>query len=214
MSSSIYLIGGGELRDGDTQLIDEDILSLAPKGSSFVFFNFAAGDSEGYAETIKSVYGRKYKVVLPSEAKGKDFAINAIESAAVIYIGGGNTDQLLRVFKRWGLVEHLQAAIDRGVHVAGMSAGAQALSTQYVDEDSGLFELRKGWGIIPVGVLVHANPTSFSRTELLWPNDYPTLFVAIGEGAAWRVRTTEAAKIGLGNIWTIPRSRLTEQSQK
>jgi len=37
MRSSIYLIGGGELRDGETYQIDEDLKSLAPKGSTFVF---------------------------------------------------------------------------------------------------------------------------------------------------------------------------------
>ncbi|HSX08222.1 MAG TPA: Type 1 glutamine amidotransferase-like domain-containing protein [Candidatus Saccharimonadales bacterium] len=206
MSGTIYLIGGGEIRDGDTQAIDEDILSLAPKGSTFVFFGFAAPDSTDYADTVTSVYGGKYDVVVPTEAKGRDFAINAIKSAAVIYLGGGNTEQLLRVFAQWGLVEYLHAAIDRGVHIAGMSAGAQALSTWYVQEDSDIFELRKGWGMVPVGVLVHANPAAFDKAKLLWSDNgmagtYP--FVAVGEGAAWRMDTLGATEIGLGNIWTI-----------
>jgi cyanophycinase-like exopeptidase len=206
MSGTLYLMGGGELRDGDTQLIDEDILSQAPKGSTFVFFGFAAQDSTDYADTIRSVYGNRYTVVVPTEAKGRDFAVDAIKSAAIIYLGGGNTGQLLRVFAQWGLGEYLITAIDRGVHIVGMSAGAQALSTWYVHEDNDIFELRKGWGIVPVGILVHANPASFSKAKLLWSEHgmtgtYP--FVAIGESAAWRVGTLEAQKVGLGNIWTI-----------
>jgi cyanophycinase-like exopeptidase len=206
MSGTIYLIGGGELRDGDTRLIDNDILSQAPKGSTFVFFGFAAQDSADYADTITSVYGKKYTVIVPTEAKGRDFAIDAIKSAAVIYLGGGSTEQLLRVFARWGLVEYLRAAIDQGVHVAGMSAGAQALSTWYVHEENDIFELRKGWGFVPVGVLVHANPASFDKAKSLWsghgiPDKYP--FIAIGESAAWRVSTLETTKVGSGDIWTI-----------
>jgi peptidase E len=206
MSGTIYLIGGGEIRDGDTQPIDEDILSLAPKGSTFVFFGFAAQDSTDYADTIISVYGDRYTVVVPTVAKGREFAIDAIKSAAVIYLGGGSTEQLLRVFDEWGLVGHLHAAIDRGTHVAGMSAGAQALSTWYVHEANDIFELRKGWGFVPYGVLVHANPASFDKAKLLWsdqgmPDTYP--FIAIGEGAAWRVSGLEATKVGSGNIWTI-----------
>jgi peptidase E len=202
----MYLIGGGELRNGDTQPIDEDILSLAPKGSTFVFFGFAAQDSTDYADTITSVYGDKYTVVVPTVAKGKEFAINAIKSAAVIYLGGGTTELLLQVFTEWGLVEHLRAAIDQGTHVAGMSAGAQALSTWYVHEDNDILELRKGWGFVPYGVLVHANPASFSKAKLLWSDHgmtgtYP--FVAIVEGAAWRVSALETTKVGWGNIWTI-----------
>jgi len=207
MNGIIYLIGGGELRDGDTQLIDEDIMSQAPKGSTFVFFGFAAQDSIDYAHTIRSVYVKKYSVVVPTQAKGRDFAIDAIKSAAIIYLGGGNTEQLMQLFSRWGLVEHLGAAIDRGVHVAGMSAGAQALSTWYVHEENDIFELRKGWGFAPFGVLVHANPATYDKAKLLWSDHgmsgaYP--FVAIGEGAAWRVSALEATKVGLGNIWTRP----------
>ena len=206
MSGTMYLIGGGELRNGDTQLIDEDISSQAPKGSTFVFFGFAAQDSTDYANTITSVYGDKYTVVVPTVAKGREFAIDAIKSAAVIYLGGGNTELLLQVFAQWGLAKHLGTAIDRGTHVAGMSAGAQALSTWYVHEDNDIFELRKGWGFAPYGVLVHANPASFDKAKLLWfeqgvPGAYP--FVAIGEGAAWHVSGFEATKVGLGNIWTI-----------
>ncbi|HVC36263.1 MAG TPA: Type 1 glutamine amidotransferase-like domain-containing protein [Candidatus Dormibacteraeota bacterium] len=204
MSGVIYLIGGGELRDGETRLIDEDILSLKPVGSTFVFFGFAAQDSTDYANTIKSVYGDKYSVVVPTVAKGREYAINAIKSAAIIYLGGGNTDQLLRVFAEWGLVEHLRAAIDRGVHIAGMSAGAQALSTQFVQEDNDSIELRKGWGIVPVDILVHANPTSFGKAKLLWSRHAMTYqFIAIGEGAAWRVDTLKSTEIGAGKIWTI-----------
>jgi dipeptidase E len=206
MSGTIYLIGGGELRDGDTRLIDEDILSQAPKGSTFVFFGFAAQDSADYADTIRAVYGNKYAVVVPTEAKGRDFAIDAIKSAAIIYLGGGNTDQLLRIFAQWGLGEYLHAAIDRGAHIAGMSAGAEALSTWYVHEDNDIFELRKGWGIVPIGVMVHANPASFGKAKLLlsehgMTGTYP--FIAIGEGAAWRVGPLKTPEVGSGKIWTI-----------
>jgi dipeptidase E len=207
VSSTIYLIGGGEIRDGDTQLIDEDVLLQAPKSSNFVFFGFAAQDSTNYADTIASVYGQQYKVVVPTVAKGRQFAIDAIHSAAVIYLGGGDTDELLRVFAEWSLVEYLRIAIDRGTHVAGMSAGALALSTWYVHEENDIFELRKGWGIVPVGTLVHANTASYDKAVLLWTghgmsDQYP--FIAIGEGAAWRVHGVDAIKLGSGTIWTLP----------
>lgn len=207
MNGVIYLIGGGELRDGDTQQIDDDLMSLSPKASSLVFFGFAAQDSTDYADNIRSVYGDKYTVVVPTEAKGKDFAVNAIKSAAIIYIGGGKTEHLMRLFARWGLVKDLRAAIDRGVHIAGMSAGAQALSTWYVHEEDEIFELRKGWGVVPVGVLVHANSASFGKASLLWSDHNMTdkcPFIAIGEGAAWRIGDLQASKVGSGDIWKIP----------
>lgn len=207
MSSILYLIGGGELRNGDTQLIDEDIMSQAPQDSTFVFFGFASNDSTDYANTIKSVYGDKYTVVIPTVAKGRKYAIDAIKSAAVIYLGGGNTEQLMKIFAQWGLVQYLHAAIDRGTHVAGMSAGAQALSEWYVHEENDIFELRKGWGVVQLGVLVHANPTSYDKAALLWSDHGMSgaySFIAIGESAAWRISGVEKNKVGLGSIWVLP----------
>ncbi len=206
MTGFMYLIGGGEIRNGDTQLIDEDIMAQAPKGSSFVFFGFASQDSSDYANAITSVYGNRFNVVVPTLAKGREFAINAIKSADIIYLGGGNTDELLRVFDKWNLIKHLQIAVKRGAHVVGMSAGAQALSAHYVDVEGNIPKLRKGWGIAPIGVLVHADPDTFSKAKSLWASHdishtYP--FVAIEESTAWRISGTEATKLGSGTVWTI-----------
>ena len=206
MSGTIYLIGGGQLSNGDTRLIDEDILALAPEGSTFVFFGFAARDSSEYINAIVSVYGGKYNVVVPTVAKGRDFAIDAIKSAAVIYLGGGTTELLLQVFTRWGLAPYLRSAIEQGTHVAGMSAGAQALSTWYIHEENDIFELRRGWGFVPYGILVHANPSSFNKAKQLWsdqgmPDRYPLL--ALKERTAWRASGLNAMKIGSDKIWSI-----------
>jgi len=206
MTGSIYLIGGGEIRNGETYLIDDDIKSLAPKGSTFVFFGSAAQDSVQYSDTIKSVFGDKFKIIVPTKEKGHDYAISAINSASVIYLGGGNTDLLLGLFSEWDLVTHLIAALERGVHIAGMSAGAQALSTWYIHEEGDDIEIRKGWGITSVCTLVHANRDSFGKAKSLWANfhrDDKCPFVAIGERAAWCISESGEQKIGSGDIWGI-----------
>ena len=206
MTGSIYLIGGGEIRDGETHQIDEDLKSLASKGSTFAFFGFAAQDSVAYSDAITSVFGDKFKVLVPTEKKGREYAINAIKSSSVIYLGGGDTDQLMRLFSEWDLVEHLIAAFERGVHIAGMSAGALALSSWYIHEDNDVFEMRKGWGIAAVGTLVHANQDSFGKAKSLWADlhrDNECSFVAIGESAAWRISTSGEQKIGSGDIWIM-----------
>lgn len=206
MTGSIYLIGGGELRDGETHQIDEDLKSLAPAGSTFVFFGFAAQDSIEYSDTIKSAFGDKFTVLVPTEKKGRDYAITAISSASVIYLGGGNTDRLIRLFSEWDLVEHLIAALERGVHVAGMSAGAQALSSWYIHEDGGALEVRKGWGVVSACVQVHADQNSIGKARSVWAGFHGTNkspFVAIGEGVAWRITSLGEQKVGHGTIWRI-----------
>lgn len=204
MTAKIYLIGGGEIRNHETHEIDEDLKSLAPAGSSFVFLGFAAQDSKGYADTITTAFSDKFEVLVPTEEKGREYAITALEAASIVYLGGGDADLLLELFAKWNLLEHLTAALERGVHVAGMSAGAQALSSWYVREENGKIEMRKGWGIIPVSVLVHATQDSFKKAESSWSTlanvqKYPLM--AIGERAAWRVDAQHQRQVGPGIIW-------------
>jgi peptidase E len=206
MIGSIYLIGGGELRDGETYEINEGLKSLAPVGSTFVFFGSAAHDSSEYAAAIESVFGNTFEVVVPTVKKGREYAIDAIKSASVIYLGGGDTDLLMRLFSEWNLVEHLVAALKRGVHIAGMSAGAQVLSTWYVHEDADVVEVRKGWGIVPIGVQVHTNQNSFAKAKALWANFHGAgkySFVAIGEGVAWYIDASGEHTVGHGTIWKL-----------
>lgn len=144
--------------------------------------------------------------MVPTKKKGREYAINTIKSSSIIYLGGGDTDQLMRLFTEWDLVEYLTAALERGVHIAGMSAGALALSSWYIHEDNDVFEIRKGWGIAPVGALVHANQDSFDKARSAWTSFYKAgtcPFVAIGEGAAWRIDSAGEQKIGNGNIWRM-----------
>ncbi len=206
MKGSINLIGGGEIRDGETYQIDEDLKSLASEGSIFAFFGFAAQDSVAYSDAITSVFGDKFKVLIPTKKKGRVYAINAIKSSSLIYLGGGGTDQLMRLFSEWGLVEHLISALERGTHIAGMSAGAQALSSWYIHEDSDVFELRKGWGIVSVCVQVHAKQDSFNKATSVWKSFHKAgscPFVAIGEGAAWRIDSAGEHQVGRGNVWRL-----------
>ncbi len=206
MTGSIYLIGGGEVRDGETRDIDDELKSLVPTGSTFVFLNFAAQDSPGYAEVIASEFGDRFEVVIPTEKKGREYAIEALKSASIVYLGGGDADSLMRVVERWDLLKHLTVALERGAHIAGMSAGAQALSSWYVREENDTFELRGGWGIVPVCVQVHAQQASCDEAKSLWvastnAREHP--FIAIGECAAWCVDASDQRQVGSGTIWRV-----------
>jgi peptidase E len=204
MTGTIYLIGGGEIRNNGTQLIDQDLSSLAPKGAEFVFFGTASEDNNDYAEVIKTVYGSHFEVKIATRKKGKGYAVRAIESASVIYLGGGQTELLLKLFSEWDIKDHLFIAMKRGAHIAGISAGAQALSSYYVDEESELPCVKKGWGLVHGCVYVHANLDSLKNAKKLWAehsraSQYP--FIAISENTAWRISLKGEEKIGTGEIW-------------
>lgn len=204
MIGTIYLIGGGEVREGGTRLIDQNISSLVPKGTDFVFFGTASDDNRDYAEVIKSTFGSHFKVKIATREKGKDYAISAIKSASVIYLGGGQTELLLELFYEWGIEGDLVRAMERGAHIAGMSAGAQALSAYYVHEDSDAPCIKKGWGVVSGCVYVHAKKKSLANTRKLWTNHneaYKHPFIAISENTAWRISPQGDEKVGNGEIW-------------
>lgn len=206
MEGSVYLIGGGEIGKGETLEIDKELKKRAARGGVFVFFGTAANNSPAYLNKIRQVYGDSFNVLAPTEEGGRDFAISAIESASVIYLGGGTTELLLDLFARWDLTKHLVTALDRGALVAGISAGAQALSSWYIHEEDGPMELRQGWGIVPACVLVHAKQESLLQAKSLWRNNRDICadqLVAIGDGAAWNVGPSGTESKGRGQIWTV-----------
>lgn len=204
MIGTIYLIGGGEVREGDTKLIDQDISSLAPKNAEFVFFGAASEDSRDYANTIKSVFGSHFKVTVVTREKGKDYAIRAMKSASVIYLGGGTTDLLLELFSEWDIKDDLISAMQNGTHIAGMSAGAHALSAYYIHEKDDVLCIEKGWGLVFGCVYVHAIQDSLAKAKELWANhdvasQHP--FIAVSENTAWRISPKVSEKVGNGEVW-------------
>lgn len=203
----MILIGGGEIKEGGTAEIDSEIKQLAAPGSSLVFFSTAANDAEAYIETIQHVYRDYFDVVVATMDKGKSFSEHAIQQATVIYLGGGQTELLMSQFEAWNLVPHLVEAIKRGVLVVGMSAGAQALSKNYIREEHGAFDVRTGWGIIgsSLCVLVHATPDSFQRAkEIYLQKGLSGGLCGIGESAAILLQDVDltSRKLGTGNIYT------------
>ena len=206
-NKNIFLIGGGEIAKGETKEIDETIKKSANEGSSFVFFGTAAGDAEGYGDIINKTFGDYFDVIFATEAKEREFSENAIRNASVIYLGGGTTKLLMDHFEKWNLVPLLVEAINRGVVVAGMSAGAQALATWYVHEDGESQEIRNGWDLVgsSVGVLAHATEDSFNRAKNIFSNSRyaNSRLYGISEGVAlsFGANSSDFSKIGTGKIW-------------
>lgn len=206
MKGFIYLVGGGEIRNGETREIDNEVQGLVDERSTLVFFGRASGDSANYRKAIESVFGDKLNVIAPTIDDGIAFSRSAIESASIIYLGGGDTDLLMDFFDKGGLVEDLKSALQRGVHVVGMSAGALAMAAWYVHEHNELMELRRGWGLVPACVLVHAHEESVPRAVELWRGSRDARvdpFIAIGERAGWRLDAAGGRSVGDGKIWNV-----------
>lgn len=127
---TIVAIGGGELKDLETLPIDRAIVKLAKKKNPrALFIPTASSDALGYWETFQNVYGKRLgckteALFLLREKLSQRQIEKKIFSADIIYVGGGNTLKMLRVWRKFGVDKMLQIAYEKGTILSGLSAGA------------------------------------------------------------------------------------------
>ena len=130
----IVAIGGGEIgRPGfpvETTKIDKEIIALTgKKNPKVLFIPTASSDSESYYEVIQKHFGKRLGcktdvLYLIKEKLSKKQIIEKIFSSDIIYVGGGNTAKLMKVWRRTGLNKILKKAGEKGVVLSGVSAGS------------------------------------------------------------------------------------------
>lgn len=125
----IVAIGGGEIKDRETEKIDRLILELTGKvNPKILFIPTASSDAEGYWQTFKEYFSSLGAVPsvlkLISESPSSEEIKNLILSTDAIYVGGGNTQKMLEIWKQKGVDKLLRIAYDQGIVLSGLSAGA------------------------------------------------------------------------------------------
>ena len=129
----IVPIGGGEISLRSTIEIDKYIVSLLNKETKKVLFiPTASGDMPSYIERFTNLYkelGCEVDSLLLSKTENDNLIRSKIFSSDIIYIGGGNTARMMRIFKRTHVNEYLKLAYERGIILTGLSAGAMAYFT-------------------------------------------------------------------------------------
>ncbi len=150
----IIAIGGGELRERTTLGIDEYIANLAKerageRRANALFIPTASHDFMPYYNTFHKVYTGVFDIktdVALSVYKEVDIERmrQKFEKADVIYVGGGDTVFMIEHWKKTGLLPLIEDAYQRGVIIAGLSAGAICwFSDIYTDSESALGEGEK-----------------------------------------------------------------------
>jgi dipeptidase E len=130
MRKAIVAIGGGEIRTRGTAAIDREIIRLScKKHPKLLFLPTASSDSQRYWEHIQKYFGDFLKcktdvLYLLKERPSKEQIRLKISSADVIYVGGGNTLFMMRVWRRLGVDRLLRTAYENGTVLSGISAGA------------------------------------------------------------------------------------------
>ena len=126
----IIAIGGGEIRGAETLKIDKEIIKLTnKKNPALLFIPTASGDSEGYYQTVQNYFGKKLGcktsvLYLTKTSPSKEKIKKEIMSADIIYVGGGNTLKMIKIWKKFGVDKLLKLAHEKGTVLGGLSAGA------------------------------------------------------------------------------------------
>ncbi|MBQ8684688.1 MAG: peptidase E [Clostridia bacterium] len=223
----IVAIGGGELRERTTLQIDEYIARLAKerageRRANALFIPTASHDFMPYYNTFHKVYTgvfdiktdvalTVFKEMDPAKMQGK------FQKADMIYVGGGDTVFMLEEWKKSGLLPLILDAYERGVVIAGLSAGAICwFSDIYTDSAAALGEgdkyaMFKGLGVIKGVISPHYNARTLDFDKIVCYNydraygieDNAALVIEDGEivgsvtsgGSAWLLERKEGAVV-------------------
>ncbi|MGX7076502.1 Type 1 glutamine amidotransferase-like domain-containing protein [Globicatella sanguinis] len=125
----IIAIGGGEVALNETYEIDKFIVEAAKKEKpNFLFIPTASKDAEAYVTIINKLYGElgcKTDTLYLSNTKVNTEEVNQkIENADIIYVGGGNTQYMMKVRQEYGVDKAIIRAYKSGKVLSGLSAGS------------------------------------------------------------------------------------------
>jgi len=130
----IVAIGGGEIgRTGypiETTSIDQEIIKLSGKRNpKLLFIPTATNDSTEYIAAVKRQFGDRLgcsidNLLLILENNTHSECKEKILSADIIYVGGGDTEFMLEIWKQKGVDELLKEAYRQDIVLSGLSAGA------------------------------------------------------------------------------------------
>jgi dipeptidase E len=124
----IIAIGGsGFAKAPDKPLLETYILQQSGRKKPKVcFVGTASGDSDAYTRMFYSAF--KKLSCKPSHLSLYKPPLGSLEKYVlekdVMYVGGGNTRNLLALWKLWGLDRIMKKALNKGIVLCGPSAGS------------------------------------------------------------------------------------------
>jgi peptidase E len=126
MERHIVALGGGGFSDAADSSLDDFVLGLATSERPRVcFLGTATGDSPTYVVKFYAAFRERAQ---PSHLELFGLPRRDIREfllgQEVLYVGGGNTANMLAIWRVHGVDRILREAWDRGIVLAGISAGS------------------------------------------------------------------------------------------
>lgn len=140
MKQIIALGGGGFSMEPDNPLLDLYILQQSQKETPKIcFIPTASGDADSYIARFYDFFGKQncepthLSLFKPPAQALEEFVL----SQDILYVGGGNTKNLLALWKEWGLDRIIEKAWKQGIVLAGISAGSICWFEQGITDSFG-----------------------------------------------------------------------------
>jgi dipeptidase E len=207
----IALGGGGFSMEPDNPLLDNFILSRARRTRPRVcFVGTASGDAPAYLTRFYRAFSGRD--CIPTDLtlfnsgtmsrrpeRTEDIASFVFEQD-VLYVGGGNTANLLALWRMHGIDRAIRAAWEAGTVLCGLSAGMICwFECSLTDSFGPLAPLRDGLGLLPGSACPHydgdlGESERRPRFQALIAAGFPAGYAA-DDGAALCFRDTELAEV-------------------
>ena len=159
MTHLVTIGGGGFNREPENPRMENFVLGLSGKARPRVcFIPTASGDDKTYIVNFYAFFGngRSDPSHLPLHGVPRVDLREHLLSQDVIYVGGGNTANMLAVWRIHGVDRVLREAWERGIVLAGWSAGMICWYECGVTDSFGpLAALRDGLGFLPGSACPH-----------------------------------------------------------
>ena len=215
--SRILAIGGGEIKNRDTIMIDEYIAGEAKKAAGDrracgLLVPTASHDCMPYYNTFHKVYTGlfdiKTDVALTIRQDFDSEKMKAkFEKADFLYVGGGNTVFMLEHWRKTGLLQYIREAYERGVLIAGLSAGAICWFDEMYSDSvvEGEYAMYPGLGWIKGKISPHYDERMLDFDDIVLYNRF----------RAWGIENNAAVefldgrpikKVGNASVWLLDAS--------
>lgn len=139
MRQIIAMGGGGFSMEPENPLLDQYILRQSDKNiPKICFIPTASGDAESYIERFYQAFEQHaaqpthLALSNPPTTDLEDFVLQQ----DILYVGGGNTENMLERWKETGLDQIIRKAWEQGVILSGLSAGSICWYEQGVSDST------------------------------------------------------------------------------
>lgn len=155
--------GGGFTMEPENPALDEFILTLAARPvPRLLFLPTASGDAERQVTAFRATYGDRpcaatelslFRLGMTGGISLRDLVL----AQDIVFVGGGSMRSMLAIWREYGLDAILREAWERGVVLAGLSAGAMCWFAGGVTTSTGVPRPVEGLGLLPFSLSVHAD---------------------------------------------------------